>query len=89
MFTSTDYLERLSNLSRAKLLEEPSRDREWVLNGTKPEKSSFRAFNIAANGLLVTFDEYQVDCFAAGPQVIAIPAAHIADIVHARITSVW
>lgn len=89
VFDAVDYLEHLSRLSRVALLSDSGRDEQWVLNGTEPKKESFRAFNIGVAGLLITFDEYQVDCYAAGPQVIEIPASDIADIVHPRIRSLW
>jgi hypothetical protein len=89
VFDAVGFLEHLSQLSRAALLADSSRDEQWVLSGTEPKKESFRAFNVGPAGLLITFDEYQVDCYAAGPQVIEIPAADIADIVHPRIRSLW
>jgi hypothetical protein len=89
VFDAVDYLEHLSRLSRAALLSDSGRDEQWVLSGTEPKRESFCAFNIGVAGLLITFDEYQVDCYAAGPQVIEIPASAIADMVHSRIRSLW
>jgi len=89
VFNAVDYLEHLSRLSRVALLSNSGRDEQWVLSGTEPKKESFRAFNIGVAGLLITFDEYQVDSYAAGPQVIEIPASDIADIVHPLIRSLW
>lgn len=38
---------------------------------------NFRSIAIDHHGLIVTFDAYQVDCYAAGPQVIHIPKTKI------------
>lgn len=89
LFAAADYLERLSELSRVALLTDQDRDHGWVLSGTEPTRESFRSFNVTPSGLLLTFDEYQVDCFAAGPQLIEIPAKDVAAILDKRVKALW
>lgn len=89
LFEAPDFLEHLSRQSRAILLENSNRDEAWVHRGTEPVATSFRAFNISPHGLLLTFDEYQVDCYAAGPQIVEIPAAGIVDLIHQKLRSLW
>ncbi len=89
LFSSLDYLEMLSALSRSALLDDQQRNRDWVFQGTEPEKENFRSFNIAPSGLLLTFDAYQVDCFAAGPQVVEIPLSALTGILNPRFGSLW
>jgi hypothetical protein len=41
--------------------------------GASPTLENYRNWNITADGLLITFDEYQVAAYAAGPQTVQIP----------------
>jgi len=42
-------------------------------NGLEPVASNYRNWNLAEEGLALTFDPYQVQAGAAGPQMILIP----------------
>ena len=53
----------VSQLTAEKGLTEPS---DWICRGAGPDPKNFCKFNITDAGLLITFDEYQVDCYAAG-----------------------
>ena len=79
----------MSRLARIELLKDSQRDEVWVNRGTEPDEKSFRAFNIARFGLLLTFDEYQVDCFGAGPQVVELPYEAFRAIVSPRLPRFW
>lgn len=46
--------------------------------GAAPTPDNYRNWNISADGLMITFDEYQVGPYAAGPQVVTIPYAALA-----------
>lgn len=82
-----DHLEWLSKICAADLLK--TRDsgaaHKWVAEGTAPEKNNFRSIAIDSSGLVVTFDAYQVDCYAAGPQVVHIPASRAQDALNTRL----
>jgi len=41
--------------------------------GAQPEPENYRNWNIAPDGLMITFDEYQVAPYAAGPQTVVVP----------------
>ena len=83
------YLERFSELSRESLLLDPNKDRKWIYRGTEPTEQHFRSINISDTGLLISFDEYQVDCFAAGPQVVEIKALDIDDFIKPKVRYLW
>lgn len=85
----TGYLERLSELSRKSLVEDRERNHKWVVSGTEPTEQNFRSINISESGLLITFDEYQVDCYAAGPQIVEIATVDIEDVIQPRIRYLW
>jgi hypothetical protein len=84
-----DHLAILSQLSREYFLADGNRDEQWVIRGTEPEERKFKAFNVTDSGLLLTFDEYQVDCYAAGPQVIEIPASRLEAALNRRLPRLW
>lgn len=50
-------------------------------DGALPKSENYQNWNITPNGLLVTFDEYQVAPYAAGPQAVTIPYAQLKDII--------
>lgn len=89
LFNTPDYLTTLSQAAQEVLLEDSRRDREWVTSGTKPVESNFRAFNLTAVGLLFTFQEYQVDCYAAAPQTVDIPFERIAGRINPKAYPLW
>lgn len=41
--------------------------------GALPESNNYRVWNITPDGLRITFDEYQVASYAAGPQTVLVP----------------
>jgi hypothetical protein len=48
-------------------------DEAWVKSGAGPQSGNFSKFNLTDEGLLVTFDEYQIDCYAAGRSEVLVP----------------
>jgi hypothetical protein len=68
----TDYLQRIANYCIAQL---SSRDIAFdpSSSGAKPLSENYGNWNITKDGLLITFDEYQVAAYAAGAQEVAIP----------------
>ena len=42
-------------------------------NGLEPHVKNYEDWNLTAMGLLLTFEEYQVQAYAAGPQSILVP----------------
>lgn len=66
----TDYLEAISAYCMNDL---KTRGRlEWE-EGAVPTPENYRVWNITPDGLLITFDEYQVAPYAAGPQAVMVP----------------
>lgn len=57
---------------------------DMFADGAKPTAENYRSWNITADGLMITFDEYQVAAYAAGPQVVVVPYAALKDIVDPR-----
>ena len=56
-------------------------DREAILCGAGPDRKNFSAFNLTRTGILVTFDEYQVASYAAGPSEVHVPYSVVAPLL--------
>jgi hypothetical protein len=85
----SSHSETISRYCRNELLRDGSKDEAWVNRGTEPDQKHFGAFNVTRSGLLLNFDEYQVDCFAAGPQAVEIPHAEFKAIINPRLPRLW
>lgn len=72
----SNYLQTLSDISKAQLA---TRDIafETFSNGADPLPENFNRWNISVDGLVITFDVYQVAPYAAGPQLVVIPFSQL------------
>ena len=68
---NSNYLETISNYCVAELKKQPYSD-SFFLDGAKPTTENYRNWNITAEGLMITFDQYQVAPGASGPQIITM-----------------
>lgn len=73
-----DYLPLLSRFCQAEILR---RDSQFSANGADPQPENYRSWNLTPGGLLVTFDEYQVAPYAAGPQSVMVPYAELGGVL--------
>jgi hypothetical protein len=82
----SDYC--ISHLSKEKGLSEPS---AWILEGAGPDAKNFSHFNIILEGLFISFDEYQVDCYAAGPSHVLLDRSLLREYLNPRcaVTRLW
>lgn len=69
---NSNYLELISNYCTAQLHKQSFAD-SFFLDGAKPTPENYRSWNITPEGLLVTFDVYQVAPYASGPQTVVVP----------------
>ena len=70
--SNSNYLETLSNYCLNELNKQPYSD-SFTTKGANPTLENYRNWNITPDGLMITFDTYQVAPGAAGPQVIVVP----------------
>jgi hypothetical protein len=84
--TISDYC--ISHLATEKGLSEAS---DWILQGAGPDVNNFLRFNITPEGLFISFDEYQVDCYAAGPGHVLIGRSLLREYLNPRcaVTQLW
>lgn len=76
----SNYLEIISTYSIAQLSQ---RDIgfDGFSTGAAPTSENYRNWNLTPQGLLITFDTYQVAPGAAGPQMVIIPLSELAVIL--------
>lgn len=74
----TSYLDLLSRYSLDDLRRQGVL--EWE-DGALPAAENFQRWNITPDGLLISFDEYSVAPYAAGPQGVLIPYSFLEDVL--------
>lgn len=78
----SDYLSALSSYCIAELSKRDIGFYGGFQQGAEPTPENYRNWNITANGLLVTFDEYQVAPYAAGPQTVTVPYSKLSTLIN-------
>jgi len=68
----SNYLETISNYCMIELGKQPFFDGPFT-DGANPTLENYRNWNITPDGLMITFDTYQVAPGAAGPQIVLVP----------------
>lgn len=74
LFTpGANYLPLLSDYCRRELKKLKVGDDEWIDRGAGPALENYKSWNITPQGLMITFDAYQVASYAEGPQEVIVP----------------
>jgi hypothetical protein len=76
----SDYLQTIANYCIAQLKTRPI-DFQANSAGANPTLQNYSNWNITPDGLLITFDEYQVAAYAAGAQLVTIPYSELQSIL--------
>jgi Protein of unknown function (DUF3298) len=78
--SGSDYLEKIANYCIAQL---STRDIGFDAssNGAQPVPEKYGNWNITSDGLMITFDEYQVAAYAAGPQEVVVPYTELSSVI--------
>jgi len=77
---NSNYLETIANYCTTELSKQPFADPVF-LEGAKPTVENYRNWNIAPEGLRITFDAYQVAPYAAGPQTVTVPYVELKTVI--------
>jgi hypothetical protein len=75
----TNYLHALSKYSSEKL-NASLKDKWMIASGAKANSANYKNWNIQADSILITFDEYQVAPYTNGPQEVEIPFSELKNI---------
>ena len=78
---NSNYLEAISNYCIAELSKQPFFEGPFA-EGAQPTLENYRNWNITPDGLLITFDEYQVAPYAAGPQTVTVPYDRLQELIN-------
>lgn len=80
---NSNYLKELSDYSIADLKPRVGEmtDDEWLSKGAAADAENYRSWNLTKKGLQVTFDQYQVAAYAAGPQTVIVPYSKLQSIL--------
>jgi hypothetical protein len=79
----TKYLAVIANVAKQKLNEQLA-DKWMIAEGTQPLAKNFKNWNLENDGILITFDEYQVAPYANGAQEVEIPYADLKTMLSPR-----
>jgi hypothetical protein len=77
---NSNYLEAISNYCLGELRKQPYSD-SFFLDGAKPTVENYRNWNISPDGILITFDAYQVAPYASGPQHVTVPYEQLKSLI--------
>lgn len=80
-FPNSNYLEVIANYCIAELSKQPFFDVSFS-EGAQPTPENYRNWNITTEGLMITFDEYQVAPYAAGPQKVIVPYSELRAVIN-------
>jgi hypothetical protein len=78
----SDYLVTIANYCAAQLKTRDIGFDDIFSQGAAPLPENYRNWNITPDGLLITFDEYQVAPYAAGPQTVVVPYAELSALIN-------
>jgi Protein of unknown function (DUF3298) len=74
---SSSYLDTIAAYCAAQLSSRNIGFDSGFAEGAGPTPQNYRNWNITADGLLITFDEYQVAPYVAGPQTVVVPYSEL------------
>jgi Protein of unknown function (DUF3298) len=77
---STDYLGALSKYCGTQLSTRDINFQEFS-QGADPTATNYKNWNITPDGLMITFDEYQVAAYVAGPQTVTVPYSELKSLI--------
>lgn len=72
----SNYLKSLSKYSSQQLTAS-LKDKWMIAEGAKANTTNYKNWNIQADSILITFDEYQVAPYTNGPQEVEIPFSEL------------
>jgi hypothetical protein len=79
----SNYLEAISKYCIAELSKQLFFEGPFT-QGANPTLENYRNWNIIPEGLLITFNEYQVAPYAAGPQQVLVPYEQLSAVIDSQ-----
>ncbi len=81
--SGSNYLQVISDESKAQLAAREI-GFDMFATGADPLPENYLRWNLASEGLVITFDEYQVAAYAAGPQVVVVPFSVLQSVINTQ-----
>jgi len=78
--SESPYLNVLANYANL-TLSKRLKSKEFISKGTAPEFQNYKNWNVNPDGLLITFDEYQVAPYYYGTQTVLIPYSKLSEFI--------
>ena len=78
--SDSDFLRKIANYCISQLSTRDI-DFEAFSEGAQPLLENYGNWNVTPDGLLITFDEYQVAAYAAGAQEVVVPYAELQSVI--------
>jgi hypothetical protein len=76
-----NYLDPIAAYCKDELAQRDIGFDTLFVTGADPTPENYRNWNITPDGLLISFDPYQVAAYAAGPQEVVIPYTELSDLI--------
>lgn len=78
----SNYLEILARYCIAELSKRDIGFYGGFQQGAEPTPENYRNWNLASDGILITFNEYQVAPYAAGAQTVLVPYGELTSLIN-------
>ena len=78
---NSDYLKTIADFCAAELQKRDIGFGDIFAQGAAPTPENYQDWNITAQGLEITFNEYQVAPYAAGPQTVDVPYTELVKVI--------
>lgn len=77
---NSNYLELIANYCKAQLQKSLTKE-AFFEQGVVAKPENYEDWNMKADGLIITFDEYQVAPYSYGPQTVVVPYSVLKEII--------
>lgn len=81
----SNYLNLISKYAINKL-EPDMHDKKWLAQGAGPQEKNYKNWNLQADGILFTFNEYQIQAYSYGQPTVKIPYTKLKSIISSTST---
>jgi hypothetical protein len=82
LFTAnSDYLKAIADYCVNELSKRDIGFTDMFKQGADPTPDNYQAWNITSDGLMITFNEYQVAPYASGPQTVTVPYSALKSLI--------
>ncbi len=72
---NSNFLKLIADYSINTIKKRKISDDSWIESGAGAKSQNYASWNIVPQGLMITFDAYQVAAYALGPQEVIIPSS--------------